>query len=264
MASGLLLCDIGNTCIKIGIANEQGLGPSFSLPTMRNITGDSLGLDLLAILAKAGVAPHEIEACVASSVAPYVDPCLRQAVERYLGCPLLFGGADLAVPLENRYLRPGEVGADRLIGAYAARKLFPEPASLIIVDYGTAVTFDCVEANAYLGGLIFPGPGTATEALALRASLLPFVNLDMDGLEPTPGRDTRTSIQHGIVFGFVSLTEGLCDRLGRQLQQPVFVVGTGGMARSLSRFMETFDALVPELLLGGLRLLYMENKEARL
>lgn len=259
MAPTLLLCDIGNTSIKLGLANQDSVGPSFSLPTSRNLTPDSLGLDILAILHTADVGTDSIQACVAASVVPALDPCLRQAIARYVGCPIYFAAQDLPVPLENHYLRPAEVGADRLVGAYAARRLLPDPCSLIVVDYGTAVTFDCVSGNAYLGGLIFPGPGTATEALALRASLLPYVNLDMADCEATPGRDTKTSIQHGIIFGFVSLTEGLCERLSRQLDAPLAIVATGGVAQSLGRFINIFDVIVPELLLDGLRMLYEEQ-----
>ena len=165
MQPELLLFDIGNTCIKVGLADSRGVTTSYNLRTDPAQTSDSLGLTLLELLRHAGAEPR-FTACVASSVVPGFDPLLREAVQRYLGCPLWMVPQDMPIPLQNHYERPQEVGADRLVGAYEARRLHPGPESLIVVDFGTAVTFDCISGNAYLGGLIFPGPRTAISALA--------------------------------------------------------------------------------------------------
>ena len=157
MQPELLLFDIGNTCIKVGLADSRGVMTSYNLRTDPAQTSDSLGLTLLELLRHAG-AETRFTACVASSVVPGFDPLLREAVQRYLGCPLWMVPQDMPIPLQNHYERPQEVGADRLVGAYEARRLHPGPESLIVVDFGTAVTFDCISGNAYLGGLIFPGP----------------------------------------------------------------------------------------------------------
>lgn len=261
MEPRLLLCDIGNTAIKLGLGGPQRVLACYSLPT-RAETADSFGVALLGILRHAGVTPGELSACVFSSVAPAVDPVFREAVSKYIGCPCLQAPADLPVPLENRYQRPEEVGADRLVGAYAARRLYPETRSLVIVDFGTAATFDCVSGQAYEGGLIFPGPMTALAALASSTAKLPLVNLDIHAPEPAPGRDTATSIRHGLVFGFVCLTEGLSGILKRQMPGPCKVLATGGFAQEIARLSGAFDAVVPALLLEGLRMLYHEKKGA--
>lgn len=263
MDAEILLCDIGNSSVKIGFANKKRMLASYTLPDAREETADSLGLRLLLLLNHAGVAPIALKGCAISSVVPAVDPILREAVARYLGCPVFFCPRDLPIPLENLYCRPDEVGADRLVGAYAARMLYPEIPSLIIVDFGTATTFDCVCGQAYLGGLIFPGPGTTAAALGRQTAKLPTVSLDICSTEPTPGRDTVTSIQHGIVFGYVCVAEGLCGRLKKQLNGPVKVVATGGFASSIARLSSVFDTILPALLLDGLRQLYYQEKAAK-
>lgn len=260
MEPELLLCDIGNTSMKIGLSDGKKVITSYGLPVNGGETADSLGLRLLAICGHAGIGAGAIRTCVASSVVPRMDPILREAVARYCGGETLFVPRDLPIPLENRYERPEEVGSDRLVGAYAARKLFAEIPSIIVVDFGTAVTFDCVQGQAYLGGLIFPGPATAAEALASHTARLPHVSLDTRAAEPVPGLDTATSIQHGLVFGFVSVTEGLCARLKRRLAPPVKVVATGGFAAAISSLSPIIDAVLPALLLEGLRWLYHEEK----
>jgi type III pantothenate kinase len=260
MRPKLLLFDIGNTSIKAGLADGRRVLTSYTLRADAGQTADSLGLTLLSVLRHAAVDPAHIEACVASSVVPAFDPLLREAVTRYVERPLHRVPEDMPVPLDNQYERPGEVGADRLVGAFAARRLYARADSLIVVDFGTAVTFDCVSGQAYLGGLIFPGPLTAMTALSREAAKLPRVNLDVRALDPVMGRDTATSIRHGLVFGFVSMVEGLTQRLVCQLPGKTLVLGTGGFAESIARVSRVFDHVLPTLLLEGLRLLYYETR----
>lgn len=256
MESGLLLCDIGNTALKTGFARNRKIVGSWSFPVPGDATPDSLGFTLLALLDHAGIDRKSLNACVAASVVPSLDLVLKAAAARYLGCQVLFVPADLSVPLANHYRQPAEVGADRLVGAYAARQRLPEAKSLIVVDYGTAVTFDCITDQAYLGGLIFPGPATAAAGLAARTAKLPHVNLEIDCPEPGPGLDTATSIRHGLVFGYLCLTEGLCQKLARQLAPPVKIIATGGFAARISSLTDVFDLVVPDLVLEGLDQLY--------
>ena len=267
----LLLADMGNTAIKLALAHNSGeistsvaaIAPPYTLPTAGGHTADSLGLALLALLGHAHVSPDDIEACVASSVVPALDPILSRACEKYLNCKTLFAPRDLPVPLTNAYERPQEVGADRLVGAWAARRRHPDVTSLLVVDFGTALTIDCVRDNAYLGGLIFPGPETALAGLARGAAKLPPVNLHIDDMEPSPGKSTVTSIQHGLVFGFVSLVEGLCQRLAATMPAPLRVVGTGGFAESIARRSKVFDEVASSLVLEGLLILYNSCKPQR-
>lgn len=259
----LLLCDVGNTTIKTGFANARAgrvCAKAYSLPTRDDDTVDSLGLQMEALLRHAGFAQNHFLACAACSVRPGLNSILREAVARYMGCDTLFAADDMVIPLENRYERPTEVGADRLVGAYAARRAFPDALSLIVVDSGTALTFDCITGNAYLGGLIFPGPETAAEALAGRAARLPRVRLEVDSPAPCPCRDTATSIRHGLAFGYRAVVESLCQSLGENMQPPVTIIGTGGFAAAIGRISTIFKIVRPSLLLEGLAALYCEHE----
>lgn len=255
-----LLLDIGNTNIKLGIADSNGIKESFSLPSSRNYTSDSLGLSLVQLLGYARCGNEDVDAILACSVVPSLNPLIRQACKKYLGKELMMIPEDMPVPLENHYAEPRQVGADRLVGAYAARRLFPEPASIICVDYGTATTFDCVQGNAYLGGLICPGVLSSASALSTRTAKLPVVSLETEGKEPKPGKSTSVSINDGFVFGFAAMTEGLCVRLAKGMAQPSFVLATGGFAASLAKVTDCFGAIRPDLLLEGLRIMHFNMK----
>lgn len=259
MSITTLLFDIGNTNIKIGFADDAGVAAQFTLPTDTRQTADGIGLALEGLCRHAGVLPENLEACVASSVAPVIAHLVRNACRTFLGHTLLFAPEDIPIPLENKYARPQEVGADRLVGAYAARRLMPEARSIISVDYGTATTFDFVTDTTYLGGLICPGVYSSVEALASRTAKLPHIALETDAHEPAIGKSTAESINHGFVFGFAAMTEGLCARLAATLPGPVHCIATGGFARSLSRVTSCFTMVRPDLLLEGLRLLYRDG-----
>ncbi len=259
MSITTLLFDIGNTNIKIGFAGDAGIAGQFTLPTDSRQTADGIGLHLAGLCRHMGVEPSGIKACVASSVAPVVAYLVRKACRTFLGHDVLFAPEDIAIPLENKYARPQEVGADRLVGAYAARRLMPGARSIISVDYGTATTFDFLTDETYLGGLICPGVYSSVEALASRTAKLPHIALDIDASEPAVGRSTAESINHGFVFGFAAMTEGLCKRLAKTLPGPVEIVATGGFAQSLARVTTCFTMVRPDLLLEGLRLLYREQ-----
>lgn len=265
MHGTLLLFDIGNTSIKVGLADARAVHSTYTLRTDAGQTADSLGLTLLTLLGHADLAVKDIAACVCSSVVSAMTPLLRTACRRFLGAALLQVPQDIPVPLHNCYSNPDEVGADRLVGAYAARRLCPEVASIIAVDFGTATTFDCISGQSYLGGLIFPGVHTAAAALSANAARLPRVSLEVTEPEPVPGRNTAASIQHGIVFGYACMVEGLTARLARQLARDcpgtVTIVATGGFAADLARLTPCFDHVLPDLLLDGLRQLYIENRQ---
>ena len=253
----MLLFDVGNSSIKVALASGEETLAGYTLHTDPAQTADDLGLKLLALLRHAGTPPESLTACAACSVVPAQNAVLREMCRRYFGKTLYFVPDDIPVPIRNLYKRPAEVGADRLVGAYAARQLFPEPTSLVCVDFGTAVTFDCVSGDAYLGGLIFPGVRTAALALAGSAAKLPHVSLEVEEQEAVPGCDTATSINHGIIFGYAALVEGLCARLCRQLAPPALVIATGGFAGEIHKFTACFAHVVPALLPEGLRRLYL-------
>lgn len=258
MPDCVLYFDIGNTNCKVGVSVDDARPEAYLLPTDGNQTADQFGMQLLHVLRHMRVDDTAVTACVGSSVVPGMTVVARRACERYLRRPLLLAPEDLPIPLENRYARPHEVGSDRLVGAFAARRLFPDSPAVISVDFGTATTFDCVQDNAYLGGLICPGVLSSAGALAARTAKLPQVSLEVEEQSPSPGRSTATSLSHGFVFGFAAMAEGLCARLAGSLRGPVSVVGTGGFARNLARVTSCFDAVCSDLLLDGLRMLYRE------
>ncbi len=260
MQKRIIIFDIGNTNIKLGLADHKGLLTSYALCTDTNESADSLGLKVLQVLNHAGFLPGAFSLAVASSVVPDMNPVLRQTCERYLGLELKLSPGDLAIPLENNYARPEEVGADRLLGAYAARRLFPEPRNIISVDFGTATTFDCVEDNAYMGGLICPGVFSAAAALASKTAKLPRISLVVEDDAPVVGRSTSTSLNHGFIFGFAAMTEGLCQKLAASMPSKPLIIGTGGFAPTVGKASNCFDHLCPDLLLEGLRLLCLESK----
>lgn len=259
MAQRLLFFDIGNTNTKIGVSGADGSLTSYVLPGNERQTADEFGLALLQVLRHCGLEPDALAGGLASSVVPGMNPVVRRACERFLGLRLLFAPEDIPLPLENRYARPHEVGADRLVGSYAARELFPDAPSVVCVDYGTATTFDCVEGNAYLGGLICPGVLSSVAALAAGTAKLPRINLEVEDGAPVPGRSTSTSLSHGFLFGFAAMTEGLVERLAKSMRGPVTVVGTGGFALSIAGVANCFHAVRPDLLLEGLHLLYKNH-----
>lgn len=259
MASFVLLCDVGNTSMKLGFADHEKVLHSYVLSTNSQQSGDSLGLSLLALLGHAHIASESLSAVFVSSVVPSFDPVLRAACERFLQVPVYFVAKDVAIPLGNRYDCPQEVGADRLMAAYAARKLWENERALIVIDFGTATTFDCVEDNAYLGGLICPGVFSSARSLAANTAKLPRISLEVHSLAPAVGRSTSTSLNHGFVFGFASMAEGLCERLKHLLHGSAFVVATGGFAPDIARVTSCFNAVRPDLLLEGLRLLYLDT-----
>jgi type III pantothenate kinase len=251
MPGTTLLIDVGNTNTKIGLAVDGAVSAAYSLPTDRETTADSWGLRVLDVFRAAGTDPASIEAWVVSSVVPPVDPLLARAAERFCGCSALFVPADVPIPLENRYLQPQEVGADRLVTAFAARDLYDED-SLIVVDYGTATTFDCVHGAAYLGGLICPGVHSSVVALAGRTAKLPRITLEIDSPDIHVGRSTFESLNQGFVFGFAAMTEGILARLRATLPGPVRTVATGGFAARIKAVCPDLDEVRPDLLLEGL------------
>jgi type III pantothenate kinase len=257
-----LFFDVGNTNMKVGLAGpdpEAPLAATFVLPTNPSETSDSLGLAVLACCRQAGAGPEAIERCTVCSVVPAMDYMVRTACRRYFGCEPRFAAQDLPVPLENRYERPQEVGADRLVTAYAGQALYPGDAH-IVIDFGTATTFDCVRDGAYLGGLIAPGVLSSTRALATQAAKLPQIRLELDptaGGEPVIGRSTEQSLSHGIIFGFGAMVDGLVERLARKVAGPdqgaVTVVATGGLAELVDQVATSLDHLREHLLFEGLR-----------
>ena len=235
----ILAIDVGNTSIHAGLFKGRALKRQFSLPTRlaRNAA-------VLRRRLRAGGAEHAI----VCSVVPWATTAVASALRR-MHIEVARVGQDVRVPLINRYRYPKQVGQDRLVGAYAAWKMYKKDC--VIVDIGTAITIDVVtKKGAYLGGVIAPGIGISLEALAARTALLPKVELR----EPPEllGRDTANSIRSGLLFGCAALCDGLVTQLKRRYAPKAVVVATGGGSALIAKHARTIDHLKPHLVLEGL------------
>ncbi len=259
----LVLADVGNTNVKLGITtandSDNTIEP-YVVPTDPSNTADNVGLRLCEILRHAKVAPEDVEAVLVSSVVPPMDPLIDQACRRFLRCVPLFVPKGLPVPLNNCYERPYEVGADRLVTAYAARRIHPE-GGLIVIDFGTATTFECVRGDDYLGGLICPGVLSSARALSSRTAKLPQITLEPSTDELTIGKSTSESLNQGLVFGFAAMVDGVVARLTELLEGSVTVTATGGFAAKLAPYCKRINDVQPDLLLNGLHRLYLETMQ---
>ncbi len=261
----VIVIDIGNTSIKFGFIEGMQVINTISIPsdgTMHSV--DSLGMQLLVALGFIKKTPKDIEAFVLSSVVPFFDTIISEMTQKFFDMPTLTVNKEIKIPLENRYNSPLEVGADRLVAAYAASTLFKDEAqnakSFISVDFGTATTFDCIEDNAYLGGLICPGVLSSHMALSQKAAKLPRIALDTEANFPEIGKNTALSISHGFIFGFAAMTEGLLAKLSPQLESKPFILATGGFAPSIAKHIPSINRVEPNLILLGLASLFYNNK----
>jgi len=253
----ILLFDAGNTNTKICLADDQGLGESYTLPTRPANTNDDWGLKIEAILQREGIVPSEVEACVISSVVPPLDPLITRMARRFLDCEAVFAGRDLKIDLENEYARPEQVGADILVGCLSARLTY-DAENIIVIDFGTATTLACVQGTAFKGGLICPGVLSSVSALAGGTAKLPKVDLTIESETLSWGKSTEECLNQGLVFGFASMVDGLVDKLAAQMDDP-FVVATGGLARTIGQVSDSVNELRPDLVMEGLWMAYYND-----
>ncbi|MCK9240927.1 type III pantothenate kinase [Desulfocurvus sp.] len=246
-----LILDIGNTNIKAALAAPGGsIGPACAVPTRPG--APALGPALVALCAGAGVAPGALGGAVASSVVPWADEAVAALVRAVAGLELRFAPRDLPFGFSNMAAIPPNVGADRLAGAFGARVALPDAPGLVVLDFGTATTVDCVRGGEYLGGLTCPGLRTAADALTEGTALLPPLTLALDEPVLRLGFDTMTSLNQGFLFGFAALAEGLAARLTALLGVPAPVVATGGLASAVAALCPAIGHVRPALVMEGL------------
>lgn len=253
----ILVLDVGNTNIVLGIFEGKKLVRSWRIYTNKDKTSDEYGIQIRVLFQYSNIRYENVEAIVISSVVPPVMPALEEMSLKYFGVmPLVVGpGVKTAMPI--RYDNPKEVGADRIVNAIAAYEMYGGP--LIIVDFGTATTFDAISKNGeYLGGAIAPGIGISTEALYTKAAKLPRIELTKP--KTVIGKNTVTSMQAGIIYGFVGQTDGIISRMKREMGGDVLVVATGGLAELISEESTGIDKVNVNLTLEGLRIIYERNK----
>jgi len=257
----MLLClDIGNTQIHGGVYDGDVLRCQFRKSTQPLGSTDELGIFFVSVLRENGVDPRAIDRVAVCSVVPAALHPIRGASKQYFGQEPFVLQAGVKTGLKVRYRNPLEVGADRIAGAIAASSRHPS-SNLIVVDCGTATTFDVVtSAGDYLGGVILPGVGVSAETLASRTAKLPRVEIARP--ESVLGRSTVESIQSGLYHGHTGAIRHIVDGLAREVFAGVRprVLGTGGFARMLEEE-HLFDEIVPELVLLGLKLAEGMNRE---
>ncbi len=257
----MLLClDVGNTQIHGGVFDGDTLRSQFRMSTQPLGSSDELGIFFVSVLRENDVDPRSVDRVALCSVVPAALHSLRGASRKYFRCEAFVLQAGVKTGLKVRYRNPLEVGADRIAGAIAAVQRQPG-RNLIVVDCGTATTFDVVTAaGEYLGGVILPGVGVSAEALASRTAKLPRVEIARP--ESVLGRSTVESIQSGLYHGHSGAIRHLVAELTREVfagERP-HVVGTGGFARMFEEE-RLFDEVVPELVLQGLRIAETLNRE---
>jgi len=252
----LLAVDVGNTNTVLGLYDGEELLRHWRLTTRREATSDEIALSVRGLLSDAGLLPERPETIVAS-VVPSLRFPLRQAFRQMFGAEPLFVEPGIKTGMPILYDVPQEVGADRIVNAVAAHAHVGGPC--IVVDFGTATTFDVVTAKGeYAGGVIVPGISISAEALFERAARLWRVEIRRP--DRVIGKTTAASIQSGLYFGYLSLVDGVIARIEKELGARARVIATGGLAELFGGGSERIEQVDPLLTLTGLRLIHERNR----
>lgn len=249
----LLAIDIGNTNMEFGVFKEDRMIGSFRLGTNRDITSDEVGLFTSQFFRENGLERGDVADVIVASVVPQVMHAITSAIRKYFNKTPLVVGDNVTLNIQNRYDEPSAVGTDRLVSAIAAYHKYGGP--LIVVDFGTATTFDAVGSDgSYLGGAIYPGIRISMDALFTKTSKLPRVELVRP--DRVIGRNTVSSMQAGAVYGYVGAVRNIISEIRSELGKDAAVIATGGLARLVGDNTDLFAVIDSSLTLDGLLLIY--------
>jgi len=257
----LLTIDVGNTNIVFGLFDlDQGqkapLSHSWRIATTRERTADEYGLAFQELFRHRGIELSAVSEIIIASVVPPLHPVLETCCQRYFAISPLWVEPGVKTGLRVTIDNPNELGADRIVNCVGALEKYGAP--VIVLDLGTATTFDVVNENKeYLGGLILPGIKIAAEALFQRAARLPRVEIAKP--EKLVGRNTIQAMQSGLYYGGIAQIDGILERLTQQFPKAA-VVATGGLAKTISKESKYVQHLEPDLTLNGLRLIWHNNR----
>lgn len=253
----LLVIDLGNTTLAVGLFKDSSLSYHWRLSTDRNRTEDEYGLQLLGLLHTYNIMVQDIKSVILSSVVPPLTEWVCRACQNYLNIVPLQVNHKLKLNIKLLYDNPSSIGADRIADAAAVQAKYGGPAC--VIDFGTATTFNAISKNAeYLGGAIVPGISTAAESLVLRTAQLPPVELKAP--PSVIGRNTTHAMQAGLIYGYVVLVEGMVKRYHKELGKEMKVIATGGHAEKIASLTSVIDHIEPCLTLEGLNIIWELNQ----
>lgn len=254
----LLVIDVGNTNLTLGVYRDSRFGPHWRLATDHQRMADEYGLQILGLLEHVGLTPEDINGICLSSVVPTLTTRLMQACRIYLQQEPLLVEAELKSGVTIKYDNPASVGTDRIADAAAVVHLYGAPAC--VVDFGTATTFNAINREKeYLGGAITAGVNVAMEALVSHTSKLQKVDLQKP--PSIIGSNTIHAMQSGMMYGYISMVEGMVKRFKEKLGADTKVVATGGLSEVIAVETDVFDVVAPWLTLDGLRIIWELNHD---
>ena len=254
----MLCCiDIGNTNIVLGVIDKDEILYHWRLRTERDITSDELGILIDNLFQSVGVKLEQIKDAIVSCVVPPLLNTIKEFSTRYFGITPMIVDTGLQTGMPIQYDNPKEVGADRIVNAVGAYEHYR--TALVVVDFGTATTFDCISREgSYVGGAIAPGVMISCEALFQKASKLPRVEI-FARPKTVIARDTISSMNAGIIYGYAGLVDGIVNRIKKECEEEVTVIATGGLAPLISDVSETIDHVEEFLTLQGLMTVFKKN-----